>query len=127
MELICGRASCANLGWEIMYGFFYPPSMAETITFTFWVLIDLVLVYATIKFGPLEWKHASLVAQNLGPMILAGSLLMVIMHWAFILSFDEPYVACFWAGFACQILLSWASVAQLLSRGSTRGQSMTIW
>ncbi len=127
IELTCFRVSCANLGWEIMYGFFYPPSMAETITFTSWVLIDLVLVYATIAFGPHEWRHAPLVAQNLGPMILAGSVLMVTMHWAFILSFADSFVACFWAGFGCQVLLSWASVAQLLSRGNTRGQSMTIW
>lgn len=107
MELVCFCVSCTNFGWEIVYGFFYPPSMGRDHSLLLMDSDRFGLVYATIVFGPREWKHAPLVARNLAPMILAGSVLTTTMHWALILSFADSSVAYFWAGFRCQVLLSW--------------------
>jgi len=119
--------SCANIAWEIIYGVFYPPGLAETIAFLPWVFIDLVLGYATVKFGPREWAQAPLVARNLPVIIAIGSTVMLAAHWTFVMLFDDASIACFWAGYACQVIVSWSSLAQLVSRGSTRGHSMKIW
>ena len=119
--------SCANIAWELIYGVFYPPGLAETIAFLPWVFIDLVLVYTTVKFGPREWKGAPLVAQNLQIIIAVGSAMMLAAHGTFVQLFDDQGVACFWAGYACQVVVSWSSLWQLVSRGSTRGHSMSIW
>ena len=35
--------------------------------------------------------------------------------------------ACFWSGYACQVLVSWESVGMVVGRGSVRGGSMGIW
>lgn len=117
----------ANIAWEIIYGIFYPPGLAETIAFLPWVFIDLVLIYVTLKFGPREWAHAPLVARNLAIIIGISSATMFAAQWTFVQLFDDPGVACFWAGYACQVIVSWSALSQLLSRGSTRGHSMRIW
>lgn len=115
------------MAWELIYGVFYPPGLVETIAFLPWVFIDLVLVYATLKFGPREWKQAPLVAQNLPAVIAIGCAMSLAAHGTFVQLFEDPGVACFWAGYACQVIVSWSALSQLLSRGSTRGHSMRIW
>lgn len=118
---------CANIGWELIYGVFYPLSFAETLTFVPWVLIDTVIVYTTFKFGPEQWKHAPLVANNIPAILGLGIILSVLMHWSFIATSVSHDEAAFWSGFSCQLLLGSSSLAQLMSRNNTSGHSLTIW
>ncbi|KAF2239706.1 hypothetical protein EV356DRAFT_108224 [Viridothelium virens] len=120
-------ALCANIGWELMYSIFYPIGVSEMISFIPWLLIDIGIVHTTIKFGPREWAQAPLVARNLELILGIGSALMVFMHWTFIEICGSHVNAGFWAGFGCQILIGYASIAQLISRNSTRGHSLAIW
>ena len=115
------------MAWELIYSVVYPLGLAETILFLPWVLIDLVLVYTTVKFGRNEWKQAPLVAQNLQAIIAVGCAMMLAAHGLFVQLFDDVGVACFWAAHACQVVVSWFSLSQLVSRGSTRGHSIGIW
>jgi len=121
-----GYNRCANLVWELIYDVFYPPGLAETLAFVPWVFIDLVIVYTTIQFGPREWIQAPLVANNLPGIITMGSILMLASSWTFLRLFNDPNVACFWTGYTSQVVLSWSSLAQLLSQESTRGHSLRI-
>lgn len=118
---------CANIGWELIYGVFYPLSYAETLTFVPWFLIDLVIVYTTLKFGPEQWKHAPLVANHIPAILGLGSILSLLMHWSFIATSVSPDEAALWSGFSCQVMLGASSVAQLMSRNNTSGHSWTIW
>ncbi len=115
------------MAWEVVYSIFYPPGPAETIAFLPWVFIDLVLVYATVRFGPQDWRNSPLVAGNLAIIITIGLIMMLAAHFTFAQLFQDKSVACFWAGYACQVLVSWSAIAQLTSRGNTKGHSLTIW
>ncbi|KAM0139522.1 hypothetical protein ACHAO1_002893 [Botrytis cinerea] len=101
--------------------------MAEFITFLPYFLIDLLLVNATIKFGPREWRHAPIVQKNLGMIVLVGSLMMLGAQWTFAELFTDFTQASFWSGYTCQVIVSWSAIAQLVSRESTRGHSIAIW
>ncbi|EMR85854.1 putative integral membrane protein [Botrytis cinerea BcDW1] len=118
---------CANIAWELIYGIIHPPGMAEFITFLPYFLVDLLLVNATIKFGPREWRHAPIVQKNLGMIVLVGSLMMLGAQWTFAELFTDFTQASFWSGYTCQVIVSWSAIAQLVSRESTRGHSIAIW
>ena len=90
-------------------------------------IADIFLVYATIKFGPREWKHSPLVANNFVPVIIVSAILGLWCHYAFLVQFRDTTDATFWAGFDAQVLISYFSIVQLLTRGSTRGHSWGIW
>ncbi|KAK3317802.1 hypothetical protein B0T19DRAFT_297840 [Cercophora scortea] len=120
-------ALCANIGWELIYGVFFPPSVAEMLMFVPWFFIDLVVVYTTIKFGPEQWKQSPLVANNLKTILGFGTVISFLLHLALIKTCASPDDAGFWSGFSCQILLGFSSVAHLLSRDNTSGHSWSIW
>jgi paspaline synthase len=94
-----------------------------------WMVLDLGLVYATLKFGAGEWHHSPLVARHLPAIVSVGCLVFLVVNWSFARLFDDDHrlIACFWSAFALQAVLSWLALAQLISRGHTRGHSMTIW
>lgn len=101
--------------------------MAEFVTFLPYFLVDLGLVYTTIKFGPHEWKHSPIVQKNLGLIMLIGSGMLTWAQWSFAVLFTDIHQASFWSGFGCQIIVSWSALSQLISRASTRGHTMGIW
>ncbi|KAI1845194.1 hypothetical protein JX266_008741 [Neoarthrinium moseri] len=120
-------ALCANIGWEFVYGVVFPISYAETLTFVPWVLIDCGIIYTTVKFGPEQWKHAPLVANNLVPILACGTALGIAGHVAFIKTCSSVVEAALYSGFTLQVILGAASVAQLMSRNNTSGHTWTIW
>jgi paspaline synthase len=118
---------CANIAWEFVYGVINPPGFAEFVTFLPYFLVDLGLVYTTIKFGPYEWAHSPIVKKNLPLIMLVGCGMLTWAQWAIAVLFDDVHEASFWSGFACQLIGSWAALAQLISRASTRGHTIAIW
>ncbi|KAF2108457.1 hypothetical protein BDV96DRAFT_652709 [Lophiotrema nucula] len=118
---------CANIAWEFVYGIFYPPGVAEFVTFLPYFLVDLGLVYTTVKFGPCEWKHSPVVQRNIPLIMLIGITALTAAQWSFAILFTDIHQASFWSGFACQIIVSWSALSQLISRSSTRGHSLPIW
>ncbi|KAI0189251.1 hypothetical protein F4808DRAFT_445696 [Astrocystis sublimbata] len=120
-------ALCANIGWELAYGVFYPLSYIETATFLVWVLIDCGIAHATVKSGPEQWRHAPLVGRNLATVIGVGCVTSLVAHCEFIKMFASSTEAAFWSGFACQNLLGVLSIIHIVSRGNTSGHSRSIW
>ncbi|KAF1996434.1 hypothetical protein P154DRAFT_537964 [Amniculicola lignicola CBS 123094] len=117
-----------NIAWELVYGIFYPPGVAEFVTFLPYFLVDLGLVYTTLKFGHNEWKHAPIVANNLPLIMTVGCGMITWMQYSFaVLMSHDIHQASFWSGFGCQVIVSWAALAQLVSRDSTRGHTLAIW
>jgi paspaline synthase len=97
--------------------------MAFTIPF----IVDVFLVYATIKFWPREWENSPLIAENLVAIITLSFAVCLIGLWAFKIQFEGITDVAFWSGFILQLFISSMSIMQLLSRGSTRGHSLGIW
>jgi paspaline synthase len=121
------HGSCANIAWEFVYGLIHPPGVAEFVTFFPYFLVDLGLVWTTIKFGPYEFKHSPLVAKNLPLIMTVAITVLTAAHWSFAVLFTDIHQASFWSGFACQLIVSWNALAQLISRSSTRGHTLGIW
>ncbi|KAF1978685.1 hypothetical protein BU23DRAFT_577482 [Bimuria novae-zelandiae CBS 107.79] len=122
------RENCANVGWDLIYGGLYPPAAAEYVAFLPVFLIDLGLVYTTVKFGPARWSYTLLVQQNLPSLLLFGCVTITLSQWPFLsLLLPDIHQASFWSGFFLQNIVSWAANVQLLARGHTKGHSLTIW
>ncbi|THV49637.1 hypothetical protein BGAL_0186g00260 [Botrytis galanthina] len=49
---------------------------------------------------------------------------MLGAQWTFAELFTALTQASFWSGYACQVIVSWSAIAQLVSRESTRGHSI---
>ncbi|KAF7180408.1 hypothetical protein CNMCM7691_009576 [Aspergillus felis] len=117
--------SC-NIAFEVVFVLYPPDIPLWPSSFALWLPLDVVVVYATMRFGPNEWGHAPLVQRNL-PWIFGVSLAgWMTAHLALIAQFGPTHAAA-WAALVCQLLLSAANLCQLMVRGSSRGTSPFIW
>ena len=103
-----------------------PTSAAQTVAFVPWLVIDIGIVYTTWQFGRDQWKHAPLVANNMGWILTSGTVSMIVLFWTFIQTVGLD-AASFYIGYGDQLLISLTSVAQLMSRDNTSGHSLGIW
>ena len=120
---------CLNISWETVFGFVYGPGLVNQIIFAQWMIVDVFLVHATIKFGAHEWRERPLIAKNLGWIIAAGISLGLVMELMAAATF-VPLIGrqvVFMTAWPIQITISLGYIAQLLDRGDRRGQSWGIW
>ncbi|KAI0121315.1 hypothetical protein BJ170DRAFT_704402 [Xylariales sp. AK1849] len=138
-----------NVTWEIVYGFYVTEMMLEKSGFIIWLLLDLGLVYTTVRFAPDEWANTSQwVGRNmvwvLGVMLLVGCW----GHYAFASwwlsqpgigfgdktgkwwhgqdGYDTTELA-YWSAGLSQMVCSTGSLAMLIVRGHSGGTGYTIW
>lgn len=120
---------CLNITWEGVYGFVYGPGLVNQIVFAQWMIVDLFLLYASVKFGRAQWRHSPLVANNLTWIILAGIAFCLGLHLSvaatFIPSVGRRVV--FFTAWPMQVIINVGSIAQIVSRGHTAGHSWGIW
>jgi hypothetical protein len=136
-----------NFAWEIVFALYVAEETREKAIFAIWMLIDVAIVYATVTYGANEWRHAPVVGRNIGK-IFAGMLawwcvaLYAVSNWwvdakspvnpkagkAYrgVVGIDTDELG-FWTALVAQVVLSVASLAQLVVRGSSRGSSYSIW
>jgi paspaline synthase len=118
---------CCNIAWEVAYGLVYPSkSYLEHGVFLSGLAVNLCVIYTAITFGPNEWTNAPLVARNLPLIFVLGILGFLTGHLALAAEIG-PSLAYSWGAVFCQLLLSVGGLCQLLTRGSTRGNSYTLW
>lgn len=120
---------CINISWETVFGFIYGPGLLNAIVFGQWMIVDIFLVYATVKYGAYEWRRQPLVARNLGWIIFAGIICGLVLNLAIAYTFI-PIVGrqvVFFTAWPLQLVINVGYIAQVLARGSTRGQSWGIW
>ena len=134
-----------NFAWEVIFLFYVSEDLHEKIIFTLWLLLDVGLVYAVFEYGVREWAHAPVIVRNLRTIFTAmiawwGWVLYAICAWwiendvgkktgIFYHGVEGPDVVelGFWTASVAQVVLSCASLAQILVRDSSRGTSYTIW
>ncbi|KAL4967237.1 terpene cyclase spyD [Aspergillus stella-maris] len=120
---------CLNITWEAVYGFIYGPGLINQVVFAQWMIVDVVLFYAIIRSAPDAWSQSPLVARHLLGIIVAGCALCLWLHLAVAATFI-PFIGrqvVFMTAWPMQLLINVSSIAQLLSRGNTRGHSWGIW
>ncbi|KAJ5845246.1 hypothetical protein N7534_008915 [Penicillium rubens] len=106
-------SQCLNLSWEITFAFICPTD-------------DWGVTYIAIRYGAREWDHAPIVKRIL-PLIYAVGLGAPIACYVGIVKQIGEAKACFMIAIVLQAILSVGSLSVLLTRGSTRGYSFTLW
>ncbi|KAF2686821.1 phospholipase D/nuclease [Lentithecium fluviatile CBS 122367] len=134
-----------NFAWEATFLFYVSEEVHEKVIFTLWILIDIGLVHDVIRYGANEWTHAPVIAKNLGKILAVmvawwGWALFAVCRWwitndvgrkvgIVYQGVEGPDVVelGFWTALVAQVVLSFASLAQILVRRNTGGTSYTIW
>ncbi|KAF2710064.1 hypothetical protein K504DRAFT_377707 [Pleomassaria siparia CBS 279.74] len=136
-----------NFGWEIVFALYVAESLPEKTIFTTWLLIDIGLVYAVVKYGAGEWGHAPVVGRNIGKIFAAMVAWWCWALWALCVwwvdekdpvnpkagklykgveGIDTTELG-FWTALVAQVVLSVGLLAQIIVRGNSGGSSYAIW
>ncbi len=136
-----------NFAWEIVFALYVSNEIREQAIFFIWMVIDLGLVYAVLKYGSNEWKHAPIVGRNIGKIfavMLAWMCVLIYAISAWWLDAENPvnpkvgkiYKGIkgidtdelgYWTSLVAQVFLSVMSLAQIIVRGNSGGSSYAIW
>ncbi|KAF2865416.1 hypothetical protein BDV95DRAFT_507196 [Massariosphaeria phaeospora] len=136
-----------NVAWEIIFALYVAESAQEKAVFTTWLILDIGLVYATVKYGQKEWRHAPVVGRHIGKILTASVLWWCWALWAICswwLDEENPvnpkdgkiYRGAigpdstelgYWTALVAQAVLSCLSLAQIVVRGNGKGASYTAW
>lgn len=141
-------ALAANVSWEIVYALFVADHPLEQLGFLAWLILDVPVVYATVRAAKYDWAHSPLVARNhatiLGVMLAVGcagnwaiaSWWLEVPGrgmgdktgklWQGIEGFDCTELA-FWTAGVAQLAVGPGCIAMLLTRGHSGGTSYGIW
>lgn len=142
-------ALALNVSWELVYAFYVSEMILEKLGFAFWLLLDIGLIYTTVRFGPEAWRHTNpWVGRNIGWLFALMTAVGCVGHYAFAAwwmsephrgsgdktgkfwagqdAYDATEVA-FWSAAVCQLAGSAGSLAMLIIRGHSGGTSYLIW
>ena len=143
-------ALAANVSWELVYVFYVCETPLETYGFLFWLLLDIGLVYTTVRFGTEDWKESrwSWVGRQIAWVLGLLTALGCAGHYAFAAwwfaepgrgsgskdgkwwggqeGYDTTELA-FWSAAANQVVISAGSLAMLVMRGHSGGTNYAIW
>lgn len=138
-----------NVSWEVVYALHVCEAPLETAGFTAWLLLDVGLVYTTVRFAPLEWERSCPWAGAHAAALLAlMTLVGAAGHLAFVSwwlagpgvghgdkagkwyrgldGYDTTEMAT-WSAGVVQLVDSAGALAMLLVRGHSGGTSYGIW
>ncbi|KAL3428582.1 hypothetical protein BDV09DRAFT_190823 [Aspergillus tetrazonus] len=118
-----------NLAWEFVYAIFHPPPLPiATIIVRLWLLVDIFVIYTTVKFARAAPGNVNspLLKHYLPLFVLGGILGFFSGHWALSVLLS-PLRAFYWSGMVCLITMSGTALGLLVQRGHTRGASYGMW
>lgn len=134
-----------NFAWEMVYALSVADAPREKTAMVIWMLIDIPIIYSTLRYGREEWSHAQMVSRNLGKILVTLVMLCAVAHWSFAswwmgnriamksgkfyrgIEGQDATEMAFWAVSVCQVIVSTSSLAQLVTRQHTGGVSWSIW
>lgn len=137
-----------NLAWEVVYALYVTETSLEFVGFGLWLVLDLPVLYATLKTAPRSFASQPLAARAV-PWVLGFTFLLSVAanflfvwwwlkdpHRGYGLKFgktwhgmdarDTTELSWWSAGFA-QAAFSVGALAMLVQRGHSGGQSYGIW
>jgi len=142
-------ALAINLSWELVLVVFVCETVLDTIGFLCWLLLDIGLVYTTIRFGPRDWEGTNpWIGHNIGWILGAMTAVGFVGQYLFSTwwlselgiglgnkkgkwwkgteGIDTSELT-FWTAAVAQLVLSAGSIAMLLVRGHSGGTGYGIW
>ncbi|KAL2819033.1 hypothetical protein BDW59DRAFT_165193 [Aspergillus cavernicola] len=115
-----------NLAWELVFAIFHPPPLPiATIIVRSWLLVDIFVLYTTVKFARAS-SNSPLLQRYLSLFVFGGTLGFFSGHWALSLQLS-PIEAFYWSGMMCLLTMSASALGMLIQRGHTRGTSYGMW
>src|SRR5579871_5661190 len=73
-------ALCANISWEFIFSFIYPPSIIQHIVNLVWFSLDVVIFIQLLRYGPREFADLSRrVFYGICSLTLATSFAAVLL------------------------------------------------
>ena len=115
-------ALCANLSWEFIFAFVYPHDLPQRAVNVVWFSFDLVILGQVLLYGPREFGNLSRRLFYAGFALALGTAFGAVL--APTLEFDDFDGA--YSAFGQNLMMSILFVTMLYSRGSLRGQSISI-
>ncbi|KAF4973254.1 hypothetical protein FSARC_409 [Fusarium sarcochroum] len=137
-----------NLAWEVVYAFGVCEAPIETFGFTLWLLLDIPVLYATLKTAPRSFASSPLVARNVPLLLFIIFVVGLVGNGVFVwwwlkephrgygikwgktwkgLEARDTTELSFWSAGVAQTIFSVSALAMLLQRGHSGGQSYAIW
>jgi hypothetical protein len=114
-------ALCANISWECIFSFIYPPAIIQHVVDLVWFSLDVVIFLQLLRFGPREFTDLSKrVFYALCGLALVTSFGVVLLMT---ISFHDSGV---YSAFGQNLMMSVLFLTMLYRRRSLRGQSMSI-
>jgi len=116
-------AICANIAWEFIFTFLYPPNDLQRIITFIWLVLDIFILMQFLRFAPPEFRKVLskklLYASFLITLIFSMLMILGIVHQ--FQDFEGKYAA-----FFQNLMMSVLFIGLLLRRGNLDGQSMGI-
>jgi hypothetical protein len=138
-------ALALNFAWEVVYALYVAETPLERFVFAVWLFTDCGMVYGMVKYAKYEWSHAPTVARRIGEIFAILAVGTTLGHWTFakwwiendigkregkfyrgVIGPDTSELG-FWSAALCQLVLSAASLCQLVVRQHSGGVSWAIW
>ncbi|RJE24350.1 hypothetical protein PHISCL_03298 [Aspergillus sclerotialis] len=116
---------CSNMAWDLVFSLLHRSNNNfEKVAFVCGAVANVGVIYAAAKYGANEWIHSPFVMRNL-PLIFALGIVGCVTGYLAIAEQIGPELAISWGAAFAQLLISTGTLCQLLSRGSTRGTSLS--
>ncbi|KAI8915370.1 hypothetical protein DFJ77DRAFT_365616 [Powellomyces hirtus] len=123
MPMLC---LCLNLSWEFIMTVIHPVIIPDVwYASVLWVLFDLILLYQTYIYAPNEFRDQPFLQKRTTFMIVAG-IAAGLPGIIFFLDYAHDVRLGLLAGLVLNTALAISYVAMLISRKSSRGQSLLI-
>jgi hypothetical protein len=114
-------ALCLNISWEFIFTVVHPHGPVQRRINLIWLLLDCVILFQCLRFGPAEWRLSRYWWYPLVLVTLVASFGSVL---GVTYAFDD------WSGtstaFGSNLLMSVLFIVMWLRRQSRRGQSLGI-
>jgi len=115
-------AFCANLSWEFIFSFVFPHGPVQRPVNIVWFSLDLIILYQLLHFGPREFPR--LPKRHFYGMVALALLTAFFTVVSITLEFEDFDGA--YSAFGQNLMMSVLYIVMLYSRGSLRGQSLSI-
>jgi hypothetical protein len=115
-------ALCTNLAWEFVFSFVFPHGPVQRPVNMVWFSLDLIIFYQLLRFGPREFPRLpKRLFYGMIALTLLTAFFTVVSITLEFPDFDGAYSA-----FGQNLMMSILFSVMLYSRGSLRGQSLSI-
>lgn len=121
-------ALCNNLGYELISALVFPsPDPMFSVLFSSFLIIDMVNLYATIRYTQLMITHSFHRNRCIFMSIAITCILASAAgYWALAAHLGVAK-AVYYGAIVCLLLLSASTLILLVERGHTRGASFSMW